>query len=46
MTEFPLTSYLTYLLQSPRTRKEAGQEARRLGVRLDWAEAYFLMIGC
>jgi hypothetical protein len=41
----PLTEYLTYLLAKPRTRSEAGSEARRLGIRLDWAEHYWRTIG-
>jgi hypothetical protein len=39
--DFPLTTYLVWLLKSPRTRTEAGEEARRLGIRLDYAEWYW-----
>lgn len=41
MIHAPLTEYILYLLKEPRTRSDAGQEARRLGVRLDWAEEYW-----
>lgn len=36
-----LTEYILYLLKEPRTRSDAGQEARRLSIRLDWAEEYW-----
>ena len=35
---FPTTNYICWLLKQRRTKAEAGQEARRLGVRLDYAE--------
>lgn len=41
----PLTAFITWLLKSPRSREAAGQEARRLGVRIDWARFYFNTIG-
>lgn len=37
----PPTRYLCWLLKAPRSRAEAGAEARRLGVRLDWARYWF-----
>ena len=37
----PLTDFLIFLLKSPRSKAEAGQEARRLGIRLDYAEFYW-----
>lgn len=38
---FPATDYLLFLLKAPRSRAAAGQEARRLSVRLDWAKFWF-----
>jgi len=37
----PPTQFLCWLLKSPRTKAEAGAEARRLGLRLDYAEFYW-----
>ncbi len=37
----PLTEYLLYLLKEPRTRKDAGQESVRLGIRRDMAKFYW-----
>lgn len=39
----PLTEYLLILLRGT-TRDAAGQEARRLNIRLDWAEYYWRVI--
>lgn len=41
----PLTTFICWLLKSPRSKRDAGQEARRMGLRLDWAEFYFNTIG-
>ena len=40
----PLTEYILRCLKGV-TRAEAGKEARRLKIRLDWAEFYFNTIG-
>ena len=40
----PLTDFLLSLLKSPRSKAEAGQEARRLAVRLDYAEFYWRVV--
>lgn len=37
----PLCDFIIYLLRNNPTRAEAGKEARRLNVRLDWARYYF-----
>lgn len=37
----PLTTFICWLLKSPRSKTDAGQEARRLGLRLDYALFYF-----
>lgn len=37
----PLTTYIIHLLRDKPDRSSAGKEARRLGVRLDWAEYYW-----
>jgi hypothetical protein len=37
----PLCDFITYLLRHKPTRKDAGDEARRLGIRLDFARYYF-----
>lgn len=37
----PPTQYLKFLLATDRTRQEAGAEARRLGIRPDYAEFWF-----
>lgn len=37
----PPTAYLCFLLSAPRTRDEAGREARRLGVDLGAARFWF-----
>lgn len=37
----PATAYLCWLLKAQRTRAEAEEEARRLGLRLDWARYWF-----
>lgn len=39
------TTFLLFLLKAQRTRAEAGAEARRLKVRLDWAEFWFENVG-
>lgn len=36
-----LTDYIIYLLTRRPTRAQAGVEARRLGVRMDWARGYW-----
>lgn len=38
---FPTTNFIVWLLQKPRSRKEAGQQARQLKIRLDYAEFYW-----
>ncbi|WP_156448184.1 hypothetical protein [Sphingobium sp. CCH11-B1] len=40
-----LTAFICWLLKSPRSKRDAGLEARRLKIRLDWAEFYFNTIG-
>lgn len=40
----PLTEYLCLCLRGM-SRETAGQEARRLGIRLDWAEFYWRVMG-
>jgi hypothetical protein len=40
----PLTTFICWLLKSPRSKRDAGQEARRMGLRLDWAEYYWRTI--
>lgn len=37
----PLTEYLCFLVRQTQTRQAAGQEARRLGINLKWAEWYW-----
>jgi hypothetical protein len=37
----PLTTFIIYLLKNCPTREDAGKEARRLNLRLDWARYYF-----
>lgn len=37
----PPTAFIIWLLKAERTKAEAGAEARRLGVRLDYAEFYW-----
>jgi len=37
----PLTTYIIHLLRDKPDRSSAGKEARRLGVRLDYAEYYW-----
>lgn len=42
-----LTDYIIYLLTRRPTRAQAGDEARRLGVRMDHAAAYHrLLVAC
>lgn len=36
-----LGDFICFLLRARPTREQAGNEARRLGVRLDWARFYF-----
>lgn len=40
----PLTAFITWLLKAPRTRAQAGIEARVLNIRLDYAEFYWRTI--
>lgn len=40
----PLTTFIAWLLVQPRSKRDAGQEARRLNIRLDWAEYYWRVI--
>lgn len=40
----PLTTFICWLLKSPRSKTDAGQEARRLKIRLDYAEFYWRTI--
>lgn len=40
----PLTTFIVWLLKSPRSKQDAGQEARRLNIRLDYAEFYWRTI--
>jgi hypothetical protein len=40
----PLTDFILFLLKSPRSKAEAGQEARRLNIRLDYAEFYWRVV--
>jgi len=40
----PLTDFILFLLKSPRSKAEAGQEARRRNIRLDYAEFYWRVV--
>lgn len=40
-----LGDFICFLLRARPTREQAGNEARRLGVRLDWAEWYWRTMG-
>lgn len=40
----PLTAFICWLLKTPRSKRDAGLEARRLKIRLDWAEYYWRTI--
>lgn len=41
----PITAYLLFLLKQPRTKAEAGKEARRLNINLAYAEPCWRMTG-
>lgn len=41
----PLTSFICFVLKNRPSRQDAGKEARRLNLRIDWARYYFDTLG-
>jgi len=40
-----LTDFIVFILRERPNRAAAGVEAKRLGVRIDWARYYFEVMG-